>query len=470
MPALRSPDLEAVFRGPLDSSGITEEAIGRLILEAISEGEQLDFKAVGSAGVPYPPTRGPRPPWTEEQEFAKDVAALANHRGGLLLVGVTETAGIATALTPIVGSQVEAEEQRLRQALRNYQTPFVQVAFVTVNASRGGWYLAVVVPPSQRAPHAVLGDPSDCKRPLRYPVRHGRDTIWLTEHEVAERYRRRLSAQEDQAERSQRTVDAGIEALRRSDGLWIYVAVVPELPASGRLDKAVVQDITDWHHGSGLLSPLQRTLLADGRGIPAPGRVTFSMTSTAALEEEPVIRGGYLELHVDGAAFAAKQVQPTRRDPVERTQIGDIELVDDLIVAVDVVLRWCAHRAGAWGTATVTCGLVHADTDDGGFASPLTLVRSGQFGVERYPGTRLLTGVPASSVVADLAAVESVQERLAVTYLAVSSMLQWFGVAEPEQLRADGTIVPANFDMTNYREVEVERWARDHNVHAELLT
>ncbi|HEY7582316.1 MAG TPA: hypothetical protein VIB78_01675 [Acidimicrobiia bacterium] len=28
-------------------------------------------------------------PWTQEQEFAKDVSAFSNHRGGLLIIGIT---------------------------------------------------------------------------------------------------------------------------------------------------------------------------------------------------------------------------------------------------------------------------------------------------------------------------------------------------------------------------------------------
>ena len=74
----RSPELEAIFEGPLDAAGITEEAVRRVVADQTPESEVLDFKAALWAKTPRP-----RPPWAEEQEFAKDVGALANHRGGV---------------------------------------------------------------------------------------------------------------------------------------------------------------------------------------------------------------------------------------------------------------------------------------------------------------------------------------------------------------------------------------------------
>ncbi len=87
----RQPDLEALLGGPLDAEGLTQKTIERLVDEGAHESEVLDFK-----GALDLPTKGPRPPWLPEQEFAKDVAALANHRGGLLLIGVEEVDVAAT--------------------------------------------------------------------------------------------------------------------------------------------------------------------------------------------------------------------------------------------------------------------------------------------------------------------------------------------------------------------------------------
>jgi hypothetical protein len=69
--------------------------------------------------------------------------------------------------------------------------------------------------------------------------------------------------------------------------------------------------------------------------------------------------------------------------------------------------------------------------------------------------------------VADLAAVESVQQRLAVTQQAISGLLQWFGLSEPLQMKRDGTLVARQWSMSHYR--EGERWAEEHGVDCEEL-
>lgn len=168
----RSPGLEALIGGPLDSGALTESAVARLVSERTAESDQLDFK-----WAMYGATKGPKPPWTDEQEFAKDVSAFANHRGGLLVIGVDDAGGIASGISPLPGTLIpELEERRLRQALVNFQAPVALSEFVWVPTAAGEWFLAVVVPPSVRQPHAVLGDRGDPRPALRYPVRHGKDT------------------------------------------------------------------------------------------------------------------------------------------------------------------------------------------------------------------------------------------------------------------------------------------------------
>lgn len=452
----RSPELEAIFGGPLDATGITEEAVQRVVADQTPESEVLDFKQVLWAKTPRP-----RPPWTEEQEFAKDVGAFANHRGGVLLVGVTELGGVAKAAAPIsIATSGEAEERRLRQALVNNLAPLATAEFIWIPVAAGGWFCAVVVPRSPRTPHAVV---IESGTGLRYPVRHGADTAWLSEAEVAERYRRRTLAQADDAERVQRVVGQGREALRRVSGVWLFAAAVPELPVEGALDQRTVETFEEWHRSSLQVSPLNRSLSAYGRGIPAPGKVTFTGSLRTADEDETEVRDAYVELHVDGSALAASPVGFHTSEESNR-DVGELTLVDDGVLVVDLVLRWCADRVGAWGTATIVVGLWDCD---GEVAEPIRLVFAEGGPVRRRRGTRAVSKSLMTTTVADLAAVSSLQERLAVTHAALSGLLQWFGVAEPLQILRDGTIVPQQFTMSWYR--EVESWATYHDVPAKLL-
>lgn len=466
MASWRQPELEAVLGGPLDADGLTQVSIERLVTESVSESEVLDFKkALWASAKGSGPT-----PWSPEQEFGKDVAALANSRGGLIIVGVADTKGVATSVPRFaLGATPEAEERRLRQALANHVSPIPRCEFVWVEGDPDGWLLGLVIPPSPRAPHAVLGERGDSRVALHYPVRHGMDTIWLSEHEVAERYRRRLDAQATEGERLRAVVGNGVHAVTGSSatGVWLFAAVVPESPIEGRLDSAAVKRIDDWHRTSGITSPLGRSLEAFGRGIAAPERVVFTGTRYTSDQDETEIRAALVELYVDGSALAAAPIGiRTTGDHADR-QVGEITLVDDGILLLDVALRWCADQAGAWGLARVVMGFIDADTTDGTLDKPIELVESDTGTVRRIRPSRQIAGEVRADAVADMAATLTVQERLAVVHQAVSRLLHWFGMAEPAQIRPDGTIVTRQFTMSYYPQVEA--WAKHHEVDAELL-
>ncbi len=404
----RSPELEAVLGGPLDPSGLTEAALQRLVDAQAREGEQLEFKS-----EPYPkePT-GAQPPWSSAQEFAKDVAALANLRGGLVLIGVKEQAEVANGLNPVVVDS-GAVEQRLRQVLANHAAPVPRVAFVPVPATAGGHYLAVVVPPSAAAPHAVLGRAGDRRRPLHYPVRDGADVRWMSETEVAERYRRRAEEAAARGVRTRGAVDAWLEALRRAQGLWLYVAVVPHSPAPGVLDRRAVADAEEWWRSYRFETPHQRTLDALGSAIPAPGRITI--TSPGYDGDEPDDpRYAYLELHVDGSAFAAAPVATNTQDGGDGTQVGEATLAEDTVLTINACLEWVTRQAGAWGEADVVIGLLDPTAAPGELMQPLTIVgrRYGVLG--RLPRSRLVRAAPEAVTSADLGAAERLQDRLGV--------------------------------------------------------
>lgn len=86
--------MEQVFGVPLDADLLTESVLAGLVDAGVCEREVLDFKQFSS----YPATQGTRPQWTREQEFAKDVAAFANHRGGVLAMGIREENDVAVEL------------------------------------------------------------------------------------------------------------------------------------------------------------------------------------------------------------------------------------------------------------------------------------------------------------------------------------------------------------------------------------
>ncbi|WP_298462668.1 helix-turn-helix domain-containing protein [uncultured Cellulomonas sp.] len=456
----RDPELESILGGPLDAAGLTETALQALVGAKAREGERLEFKS-----HPYPPSPpGAKVSWTAAQEFAKDVCALANQRGGLILIGVHEEGETATSLDATV-TDPGATEQRLRQALANHATPQPRIAFVPVPATTGGNYLAVIVRPSPSAPHAVTGKPGDGRRPLHYPVRDGADVRWMAETEVAQRYRGRIDGQAARAVRTRAATDGGLDALRRGDGLWLYVCISPHSPAEATLDRTAARDAQAWWRSYSFATPHQRMLEADGRAIPAPGRVTVTAPPYRNGHEATDPRFGYLELYIDGTSFAATPVAFNTQDDADGSQVGDVTLAEDTVLAVNACLTWTVRQAGAWGAADVLIGLVDADAADGELTRPVTLVGVRHGDLVRI-GDRKVPVAPEAVTVADLAVAGQPQGRLLVAHDALAVLLHNFGIAEPAQLAADGTVVTETWNLDPR---EVERWARDHGVTSRRL-
>ncbi|RNL60373.1 ATP-binding protein [Nocardioides marmoriginsengisoli] len=463
MPIWRSPALEELLETSLDESGLTEAVIQRLVALGVRETEQLDFKATphlaesGAAASPPAKEKG----WSPEQEFAKDVCSFANHLGGLLVIGVKDEKDVAVDAVPAV-TDPAAVTQRLRQALVNHASPAPQFHVVPVEAAAGGFYLVLIVPPSSLAPHAVRGATGNERRPLHYPVRDNTGTRWLLEHEVAERYRARFGGRAAMAALRDQTVGSGLDALQRADtGTWLYLAVVPEAPAPQRLDKSALEAMTTWWHREyQFVSPLQRFLRA-GILTPAPERITLSESPARADEEAADPRGdAYAELYVDGRAFVATPIvtNTSREDPA---CIGERTLADDTILLTDLALSWASHQAGAWGGADVVVGIAEQGLTTGEFDPPLTLQAASNDGLHRIRGTRAIRRPIQSESTADLAEAADPPGRLRAARDALTVLLHHFGIAEPTQLEADGTIVGWGWGD---RRQQVERWARDRGV------
>ncbi|MCU1394864.1 MAG: hypothetical protein JWM34_3292 [Ilumatobacteraceae bacterium] len=454
----RNPELESVFGGALDDDfGFSAENVERIVAAGTPETDLLEFKTglyQGPGGAP----------WTDKQELCKDVAELANHRGGVLLLGVKTTAGIAVGLRPITTTNTDTEEMRLRAVLAQYQAPLAQSYCYWIPA--GGpneYYVAIVVPPSPRQPHSVV-QVNDERRSHFYPVRDGSGTRFMAEAEIGERYRLRDSARQDQARRFDSVIASAWTELEWTGQMWLYVAAVPESPVSVQLNAETVLQISEWEQHERRESPMGRTLDADGHGIPRPGGVTFTGLKVDPMAADVDICDAYVELHVDGSAFIAKPAQAELDLSTGEVLLGEFSLVDDVVQLVDFAVRWTEHQSGPWGNAILRCGFMDSDPnrDPSELTSGLRLARRsvGATMMPR-PRSRTVTRAPHADVLVDLAHVGTMQERLVVTYEAASGLFHHFGIAEPDQLSPDGRISPARFEG---RSREVFDWAQLNNV------
>jgi Schlafen, AlbA_2 len=125
----------------VDFAAITEKHLQAFVDSRTSEDQDLDFKSKGYA----PDNNGKR-------EISKDIAALANHLGGLLIIGISEDGhGRANNLSPV--RIQKGMELRIREILASCVSPMVQgvqVREVQSSANNELGYYLIAVPRMHR--------------------------------------------------------------------------------------------------------------------------------------------------------------------------------------------------------------------------------------------------------------------------------------------------------------------------------
>ncbi len=213
----------------LGEGPLAYEHFQQAVLDQVQESAFLDWKR--SLPVQNP---------SSLDEFAKDVAAMANSGGGVLVFGVTELRGqgSARAIEPVPLD--ERSIQQLRAALASRVRPMVTGnEFVLVKASNVPEGILVLnIPASANAPHFV----GDANR-LGAPYRDGPTTRWMTERQIERTYLDRFTNRE--------AVDGALETLKddmldrvdRSAGPWLTLVATPDIRygRSAQLDEPGIQ-------------------------------------------------------------------------------------------------------------------------------------------------------------------------------------------------------------------------------------
>jgi Putative DNA-binding domain len=321
--------------GPVDFS-----MVRRCADDGLVEADDLDWKEK------LPNQQDPRTP----AEFAKDVAAMANTRGGLIIYGVADQ---PVAFKGI--QEADANRDQYAQWVRNFVQPYLSGLDMYCLAADDGSeaVLVVDIPASELAPHSVHYEPTiDRARSQRSsvtPYRDGAHTDWMAEHQIARAYAERLTRTAQWQESFNQLRDWTAESLdgRLGPGnaLLLFVArpTRPIPRSSPRLDRAVAKQIIDEACRNPVITfePKISVLqgLANERGNISVGLNAW-VISNRRWEGEYRPREVTAALHHDGSLVLVVNLsQHTLRDPSdEEVGVVNLDAVEQACIDVEALL------------------------------------------------------------------------------------------------------------------------------------
>ena len=292
---------------------LDESVFQRLVDDRVAEHQRLDFKR-----------ELPGDTKDSRREHARDVAAMANGGGGLLIFGVAEEDDAAAEITPVpLGDEVT----RLRQVTNSLLEPYLhlEIEEVEVGDDPGQGVIVVSVPSSARRPFAVVEGSR-----LGYFRRTGRNRHPMDEAEVARMYTERVDRLQSVSQRlhelttgvANRIADLAIGALPEEETLAsrpiAYLAVAP-VEAYSRLFRPDPQTL-------GVISNI-----AVGRvfGIPEYGEILprdyrpgFKRVDIAHGFTPRLLVYGWSELHDDGSFVGVIVGRPPGFEPAHQLNDG----------------------------------------------------------------------------------------------------------------------------------------------------
>jgi len=437
--ALPARLIAALGRHP---DALTEDDLQRAVDNQIPEGVDLDWKKDF-----YPGTDAGK------KELAKDVAAMANTAGGLVVVGVDDgKQDHAHALAPFEPPQGRGEEW-IRSVLANWIQPVVPnvgVRRLDSATHKGRMYLLISVPPSTQAPHAVVAPGNDYN--FRVHVRHGTTTRTLAESEIAQRYRDRFQAASGDVDRLHHVSEAGFRYLKN------YLDA--DVPAGGTLAShypcwlslATVPVVRGNHP---LTMQAERVAAFDRfHALAAQGATSFMQPSHPVLAGRRQVRfegDPTGQLHQDGSFYAAlpMNLQDDRREGSGPKLLYQRGLELALLVQVQAAAAWASETAAA-GDLMLSAALHRFDDSD----APVRLAVS-DTAFQRGP-VGALPEAPAQTT-ADLAAITAdPREAVIAAYTLVSDLLADIGAHQPHLLTPQGEISTEGLD--SYYSAQLRGW------------
>ncbi|MFC6065963.1 AlbA family DNA-binding domain-containing protein [Streptomyces ochraceiscleroticus] len=336
----RSRRLEDLFGGRLDDLAYNDLAalVGN---PDAAEAEDLDYKQAHYSAD----DKG-------REELAKDVAAFANHLGGLIILGMAEVNGIPSKVFDV--DLQDKDLRHMHQVIASNTEPKVPwEEYRLTNPTcpgKGIWIIAV--PRSPLGPHAVTAPPvKGSKEVLRYPRRARSQTDWLSETFVATAYRDRFAAAAAREERINQVEYDLLSEIRNRNTPHLLVSLMPEIAGCMPIN----HDSFDRYGNE--LRTIQPFL---GRQDQPFATVRIGARRLIVEEPRQYSTASRAELHRDGAAAWAIPLR-TRPITLEDGEIHSAEpdaVVHILMSALHFLGSHARDRAAATGTTYVSVWLL----------------------------------------------------------------------------------------------------------------
>lgn len=295
---------------------ITPEMITAAITEGIAETDDLDWKA-----KLYDEKN------LKQSDYPKDVAAMANRGGGVIVLGVDETDKRAASIVD-VGEITEGYERTLASIAVSAITPPVFGIAVHSIATPQGTVVAVVVPGSVDGPHLIYRNDY-----FGAPVRNGPNTAWMREREVEAMYRARFDARKNAAGALDALYDEAVIGRDANNRAWLIGVAHPRLPVTEQ-ERPTVESARE------ILRAAEKhscsLVFADAATHPLDCVDRFGLRAGLRRWVAPNARTGrrlwaesWVGIHYDGSVTLASAIGG-------RSEIPDANLRGNIIVSPDV--------------------------------------------------------------------------------------------------------------------------------------
>lgn len=383
-------------------------------------------------------------------ELAKDVTALANARGGLIVTGIKEDSqGRAHSLSAVAVSDKKIGQ--MYNGLRARVVPYlpdIWISNLETVAGSGTGYVLIAVPGSAIAPHAVR---MTSRPQYSFARRVGRTTAWLEESEIAALYRDRFRLAEEHRDKVMKVLEAGSEWARRmrpasADRIWLELALVPSVPADRFVEPTHIIDLSGFFKEHSKAGAAPHPVLNGFEGqTPAVlrGRVRLEPRGAS---------NAAMEAYADGRVYLRSEVgfPPSDTGPAPVLNFTVMEYW--LLTLLHAAARY-SEWAGAYGDVDVLAALIGPTT-----IVPSTIPLVGRYFSFSEPTERTDTAPVHATSTLDALAGDAAQLQACARRIA-SDLLADLGHAETTLLKPDGIILSARLDPA--ARANLERWMRE---------